>query len=66
MSTHRPSRPLMVAILFSLIGFWGCSRVDEQIAQVHTGASVLEAIQLQLRHGGHPTHLRDSRPTGPL
>lgn len=45
MSTHRYSFSNIVMILL-LLGLWGCSRVDEKISQVHTGASVVEVIQL--------------------
>lgn len=58
MITNRPSAPrqrlppprsklaFVVAILLPLLLLGGCSRVDEKVSQIYTGASVPEVIQL--------------------
>jgi hypothetical protein len=46
MSTRRRSLSRIAVNLLLLLGFGGCSRVDEKIRQVRTGASVVEVIQL--------------------
>ena len=46
MRTHQHLFERLVVILLLLFCVCSCSRADEKISQVHTGASVLDVIQL--------------------